>query len=154
LNPEIADPIHYPRKKRNAAAFHTRRKNNRILRWVMQTYRAKVHVFTTNFVDATETHTCVRVGGSDEALALTSIRPHAFFNCFFSDHGPIKQKNLRLIQLSLFDIDQQEGEKFSVWKPPTFNSVNKVVFALMDELRKSRVFHRFDDVPIRWVLPA
>ena len=30
LNPEIADPIHYPRKKRNAAAFHTRRKNNRI----------------------------------------------------------------------------------------------------------------------------
>ncbi len=132
LNPEIADPIHYPRKKETLQLFTHEEKT---IEFTLgnATYRAKVHVFTTNFVDATETHTCVRIGGSDEALALTSIRLMPFLTAF-SDHAD-QTKNLRLIQLSLFDIDQQEGEKFSVWKPPTFNSVNKVVFALMDELR-------------------
>jgi hypothetical protein len=132
MNPEIADPHHYPRKKETLELF-TREEKAIEFTHEDKTYLAKVHVFTTNFENATETHTCVRIGGSDEALALTSIRLMPFLTAF-SDHAD-QTKNLRLIQLSLFDIDHKEGDKFSVWKPPTFNSVSQVVFALMDELR-------------------
>jgi hypothetical protein len=132
LDPDAPDPIHYPRKKEVLQLF---RKEEQIVAFQCgdRQFHAKVWIFSTNFPSATETHTCVRIGGADEPLALTPIRLMPYLSSFFEQADG--KRNLRFIQISPFDITEQQGDNVEPWKPTLFKDIGKTLFSLLDALK-------------------
>lgn len=136
FNPEINDPDFYPNKNEVLKLFKQREE------WIEFTYdnkkiRSKVLILETNFSGAKETHTCIRMGGGDEEIALSPVRIMPFLSAFQRNtKNTDYKKNLRFIQVSLHDNEFEKDGGFQKWKPAKFEDMGKVFFAMKKELEK------------------
>ena len=132
----ITDPVFYPNKsdvlklfdKKEILIEHTC--NGKKL-------ESKVLIFETNFSRAKETHTCLRVGGGDELLSLSSMRIMPYLSAFNRETD--KKKNLRFIQISLFENFEDANGKLINWKPSNFEDIGKLIFSFLEGLMQKNI---------------
>jgi len=136
LDPNVSDPVFYPNKGEVLKLF------KKTEEWINHSvgnrkFKTNVLIFQTNFFFAKETHTCVRVGGGDELLSLSSMRIMPFLSAFQRETD--RKTNLRFIQVSLFESQEEKNGKFETWKAANFEEIGKVIFSFLEGLKNKKI---------------